>query len=595
MPDRLRARAPIVAVVLAYLAIGACYTAAVPSWEAPDEPWHLAYAEALAAGRLPEATETYEAHQPPLYYAVLAAVLRAAGIATVPRAPDNPWYPFASAALWHAPGDRAEGQVRVLRTVMGGLGALAVVLTWAAARVAAAGSRRRPALAAALVALTPQAAFITHVLNNDGLALATGALLTYGLLVWLARPARAGVSALVLLAGGALAATSKVNTLALLGAVPVTVVLACRLRSGAATRVPTARRRLLAPLGAVVAGVSGGLAVLAWAVPDVARRALVDALGRGLVVRPDLVRPAVLATHVCQLASSGWARFGWLNVDLPGWMYVVPAAAAVAALGGIACTWRQGRPSERATTCVLATLILASVAAAMKNLVSDPQPQGRLVFPALAALAVLGASGLGAIAPARWRGGLGVVAAAGLLAVNLFVTQVLLPQAYAGARGPYPNDVAVRIVPPRWVVAAELDGRGASGTGVASARQTFRPYADGLRRVDVALAAVRGSGVLTMTLRSERGGVVARRVTDIASNELEANRWLSLAFDPYAGSARRIFTIELAFAPRTSASRVSLWGSPDDVYPDGALTVDGRAGADLMLVALTGDSDPTDR
>ena len=33
------------ALVLIHLAV-------VPAWEAPDEPWHLAYAEVLSSGRL---------------------------------------------------------------------------------------------------------------------------------------------------------------------------------------------------------------------------------------------------------------------------------------------------------------------------------------------------------------------------------------------------------------------------------------------------------------------------------------------------------------------------------------------------------------
>jgi len=112
-------RAGILLVVLVYVGTGALYGEAVPPWEAPDEPWHMAYAEALAAGRLPAAEETYEAHQPPLYYVWPALAVRALGISKIPRAPDNPTFPFATAAYLHPPGDPGEPLLRLVRTFAG--------------------------------------------------------------------------------------------------------------------------------------------------------------------------------------------------------------------------------------------------------------------------------------------------------------------------------------------------------------------------------------------------------------------------------------------------------------------------------------------
>ena len=118
------------------LAVGAAYVAAVPPWEAPDEPWHLAYAEALAAGRWPTTAETYEAHQPPLYYLGLAALLRALPEPALPRSPASPFFPLASAALLHPPADPAAAPLAALRTLSGLLTALVVALTWATAFIA---------------------------------------------------------------------------------------------------------------------------------------------------------------------------------------------------------------------------------------------------------------------------------------------------------------------------------------------------------------------------------------------------------------------------------------------------------------------------
>jgi dolichyl-phosphate-mannose--protein O-mannosyl transferase len=218
MSSRLSRRAPVTLAVLGYLIVGVLYLEALPPWEAPDEPLHLAYAEALVAGRLPAAEETWEAHHPPLYYLLPALALRVAGVEAVARAPGNPRMPFATAAVWHAPDDPAIGILRLVRAFSSLIGSLAVVLAWAASREVFRGAVMRPALAACLVALLPQYLFITHSVSSDTLAAVVGALAVYVLVGWASGRLGDKTAASALAVVAVLGLYTKLNTLPVLAA-----------------------------------------------------------------------------------------------------------------------------------------------------------------------------------------------------------------------------------------------------------------------------------------------------------------------------------------------------------------------------------------
>jgi len=85
--EKWRSAGGLAAVLLAYALLGLAYVRAVPAWRGADELAHFGYVRHLAFGRgLPvlgsESADytlgpSYEAHQPPLYYAVGALVYRA--------------------------------------------------------------------------------------------------------------------------------------------------------------------------------------------------------------------------------------------------------------------------------------------------------------------------------------------------------------------------------------------------------------------------------------------------------------------------------------------------------------------------------------
>ena len=69
------ARLLLAVVLLLFLTLAVWYSVTIPLGEAPDEVPHFTYVRYLARyGRLPTTEEEHEAFQPPLYYALGAAL-----------------------------------------------------------------------------------------------------------------------------------------------------------------------------------------------------------------------------------------------------------------------------------------------------------------------------------------------------------------------------------------------------------------------------------------------------------------------------------------------------------------------------------------
>lgn len=154
-------------IVAAYLGIATLYAIAVPAWQAPDEPAHYnyvhelattgtfpvlrmgdydqAYLDQLTSQRFPDelsiAPLRYEAHQPPLYYLLAAALFRL-----------------------------TSGELLPLRLLSIALGGIFVVLVYAIARMVCPHQPRLWLGAAAFVAFLPMHVAMSASVNNDALA-----------------------------------------------------------------------------------------------------------------------------------------------------------------------------------------------------------------------------------------------------------------------------------------------------------------------------------------------------------------------------------------------------------------------------------------
>ncbi len=154
-------------ILLVYLILATLYAVNVPAWQAPDEPAHFnyihelattgqipvlragdydeAYNRALTSQRFPPelsiAPLRYEAHQPPLYYLLGAAIFRVSG-----------------------------GELLPLRLLSVALGALLIVIIYAIVRLIFPGRAELALGAAAFTAFLPMHVAQAASVNNDALA-----------------------------------------------------------------------------------------------------------------------------------------------------------------------------------------------------------------------------------------------------------------------------------------------------------------------------------------------------------------------------------------------------------------------------------------
>ena len=595
-------RAALLLVSL-HLLLGQAFVAAIPAWESPDEPWHLAYAEALAAGRLPGAAETYEYHHPPLYYLWPALGLRAMGLEALPRAPDNPRYPFAAAAYLHPAAAPEDGPMRLLRTLSGLLGCPALLLAWAAAARAGRGrpgAGPRAFLAGGLVAGLPLFAALSHSVSNDGLATLAGAALLYASLCWLdgvdARrtPGAEARLALGLGASVVLALLTKLNALVLVAALPLVLALGARIASHRVGAGRALARSLLVASLALAPPLLALALLEAW-LPEVPAALRASLVGRGIERQAALSSPAQLLAQTAGMLDHVWGRYGWYNVWIPGGLRRMADLLALLGLAGLPMAWRRAAARERRALAVAGLIASLALAAGVRNLMSDPQPQARLLFPGLAAAALLLASGWEAWSarlPRRWQAPALSLPLLGLLGLGLYTTQLRLPAAFATARRT-PRAVDTRMLPPSWDIALRLDA------GDPSAAQRFTPYRAGVTRIELPVIVAGGAGRLRLRLMPAGRGVAA----DPTDKPLAEAAWPLATLGrpdvarPRIGPLADATWIGLDFPaqPAGQALRLELtllgegwaWlpGAVEgEAYPEGELSGAGASGSDLIFV-----------
>lgn len=420
-----------------FVALHALYNWATPLGEGPDEPGHLAYVLFLAdEGRLPvqraapEPSDVPgEGHQPPLAYAL--AVPAVAWLPPAERAillTANPRFIWAggdepgafmrfSRELW--PWEGLSLAWHMARAVSGLWGAVAVACTYLAARRLWPADAWLAPLAAGLVALNPQLLFSTALVSNDPLLAALGA----AILWWCLRPGGEGWLRWALVAGllFGLALLTKQSAL-LLG--PLLLWGGWRAAGG------DLRRFVAVSLG-------WGLTALAvagwWFWRNMALYG--DLFGLGAFQAEFTTQPfawgdpAAWAAALWQLFGSFWARFGWMSVAPPAWTLGLYAALVALAVAGLA--WAAARPGGPGQSeargwwagpaIALAMGLAWTLAfAATAGLVAW---QGRMLFPAVAGIALLLAAGLRAARVAA-------PAALALLALAVFMPLGTIRPAY---------------------------------------------------------------------------------------------------------------------------------------------------------------------
>ncbi len=401
------------AIVAYFLLFATAFALLVPPFEAPDEPAHLAYVNFVATrAELPNQYDPQralpglfgvivtEGHQPPLYYALAALLVRLVardGYVDVVALP-NPGHAWNGGSrtdvplLQHAAGvpfPHASDRFvfLLLRLCSVALGAANVAAVLVLARPLLAG--RWQLLPAVFVATLPQFLFMSAAVNNDSLAnlLATMCLLQ-ALHLLRAPDRRRDYLLLGILLG--LALLTKKTSLFLLPGLALLLGCVAYRRCG--------RLAWIAVSAAVMLG--SALLLSGW---FFARNQLLygDLLGTqmeratlaALVQEKPLTSAYFRTQFVDEFFPSFVGWFGWMQVPLPSAVYWFYGLLLGASAAGVVSAVRAGRfpPAPAALAVVFGLSCFAGIIA--YNLTYS-QPQGRFLFPVLSLLAVLLAAGL---------------------------------------------------------------------------------------------------------------------------------------------------------------------------------------------------------
>jgi len=438
-------------ILAGFVALATLYSVTTPLFESPDEIWHYPVIQHIATGhglpiQEPGTGQLWqqEGSQPPLYYLLGAAATFWIDTSDLQQRLWN--NPHAHIGIPLADGNKnvivhtaAEDfpyrgtvlAVHLIRLLSVLLGAITVLLTY---RIALAIFPRQVALAAgaaAICAFIPQFLFISGSVNNDNLVTTLAALALWQVVrLWQGDASPGHLLRLGIVIG--LAALSKLSGLGLL-------VLAA-----AALGVVSWQRRSLRFL------LQGGVLVVApvlllagwwyarnWALYGdlTGINVMLDVIGR----RPQLATMPQLLAEAEGFKISFWALFGAVNVLAESWVYrVFDCLTIVATLGllFLAARWLLRHPPSPAggggpgwglaRQATLLAMLLLWLGIVFVSFVRWTQmtmaSQGRLLFVALPAIAILFFTGLAAWVPRRFTGVL-----AALVGALFFVIAALIP------------------------------------------------------------------------------------------------------------------------------------------------------------------------
>ena len=438
---------PLVLILGVYLPLVLWYSVTVPIFEGPDESSHYKVAYGLlSTGHLPVlnyAVSGEEEHQPPLYYALVASVLRLvdagaadgfmlrnphAGISAVDSLGNkNAFLHGDPAERW--PFRDVPLAVHMARLVSMAFGVLTVVATYGIG-IGVFG-RTRPGLAAApaaVVAFTPQFVFISGAINNDSAVAAFSALVLWLVIAYGNKP-RSYRWLIALGVAGGLASLSKAAGLASIGLI-VAGLIAKAIRNQQLARI---WQEILVVL-AVSALVGGWWFARNWALYDdpLLSRYITRWFGANAVSADAML----VLQRFWQGLPSYWGVFGWLNIGWPEWIYQLLRLASVAAgLGIVVFLVRLLKGKERETNLYAIGLVALwtalTLAAIGRWIAIAGGLQGRLLFPAISSLSVLMVLGWSSLVPTAWRARAMALPIAGLLGLALVTPLAVIAPAYA--------------------------------------------------------------------------------------------------------------------------------------------------------------------
>lgn len=448
------AQTGLAAILVLFLGLTTLYNVSNPLFEAPDEIWHYLFAKHVReTWQLPLQAPTrrgvigqQEAGQGPVYY-VLGAVLTS----WIPSRPAEEWLrpnPHASIGaplsednknrFVHGPNEDfpyrgdilAAHLLRFLSTLFG---AGTVLFTYLLGRELWPG---RPAIAlgaASLNAFIPQFIYISAAINND-VPVAFFCSATLWLAVRLVRSPSATAWHVVAL--GSLSGFAIITKSAALATVPLIV----------ATLALIAWRRRAphfalwsVPLALVTSVVLTGWWFLRNATLYGELLPLKSFLDRASL-DDQIPTLAEVINDLTGLRASFWALFGWFSIPVDARLYFFFDAVLLVALAGLALLAfdpRRRRGMSLVTLLLVVSWAVLVVAALLRYRLIVQAFQGRLLFPAVSAIALLVFLGWSALLTPRSMPVLGVA-----FGMAMLIIAVLMPFNYI--QPPYARPAPVR-------------------------------------------------------------------------------------------------------------------------------------------------------
>lgn len=414
-----------------YLLLALATSLIVPLGESPDELDHFGYIRFLVQERRfpvmdpdPAKNETMEANQPPLYYLAGAAATGWLPLLEPVDFPANSCFsiepddPGRQTFYVHSRTEAFPYQGSILafhlaRGLSIMMGAVTILLTYWIARRLAPGKPETGWLAAAFLAFNPQFIYITASVNNDALTALLGAAIILLSVIALARPSWTAALGLGLLVG--LGLLTKFGLLALWPVALLAVAWSPFKQFIERFPLPGASGPpgVFALLGKILLVFVLPLLVSGWWYWR-AQQLYGDPLtwdvhlqAKGLnIVRTAPFTGSDLLEFIRLHFQSYWALFGWLNVQVPDWMYLIfLLLVLIGAAGMVVLAAHHIRRRKRPAALVDGVnvpglvLVLLSVAVIYLSLLRYIQTinwsgyQGRLAYAVAAPVAVLLALG----------------------------------------------------------------------------------------------------------------------------------------------------------------------------------------------------------
>jgi 4-amino-4-deoxy-L-arabinose transferase-like glycosyltransferase len=428
-------------ILAAYVLLATIYSIATPIFEASDELWHYPMVKYMADNSLQLPTHDgpwrQEGSQPPLYY-MMAAILTA-GIDTSDMESARRVNPHADIGIVRPDGNanmmvhHAEMEsfpwrgtvlaVHLVRFLSIALGLGTIIVTYQLAREIFPDSTVVQLGAAVFVAFLPMFLFISGSVNNDNLSNLLGNLLTLlivRLLKVIRLPRWRDYALIGIVTGAGLLAKFNIGFLIPLVALTL-LVISLRLRDWRPV---------------VIGGIISGALTIAIAGWWYWRNFQLYGDPTGLNHFLDIVGRRAIPANAAQLWSERhsftqafWGFFGGVNVPMPDMVYLIfNVIGGIGLIGAVIYVARCILGGQHAISLPMIVTIIWPVISFVSYLrwtAETPASQGRLMFGALACIALWIVVGLTWWLPRRLRPA-AITAVAGYFVVVAFTAPIFV-------------------------------------------------------------------------------------------------------------------------------------------------------------------------